>query len=139
MEPNERISKLLRLKRYEQPPGDFFEDFLAEFQLRQRAEVIHRPFIKVAWDRLCSVFTPPPLPRLALASSFAVAILAGISIFNWSGSEVDDSNPVNMSLAGGQNIQLGAPQKPANPAKPLTAVEYVLPAEVVSYASKRSF
>jgi len=139
MEPNESISKLLRLKRYEQPPEDYFEDFLAEFQLRQRAEVIHRPFLKVAWDRLRSVFTPPPIPRLALASSFALALIAGVSIFNWSGSEVDDSNPVNMSLAGGQNIQLGAPQKPSNPAKSLTTVQYVLPAEVASYASRRSF
>ena len=80
MEPNESISKLLRLKRYEQPPGEYFERFLGEFQLRQRAEVIHRPLFKVAWDRLRSAFTPPPIPRLALASSFAVAILAGTVI-----------------------------------------------------------
>lgn len=139
MEPNESISKLLRLKRYEQPPGDYFEDFLAEFQLRQRAEVIHRPLLKVAWDRLRSAFTPPPIPRLALASSFAVAILAGASIFQWSGPEVEDSNPVNLSLAAGQPIELGPRQTPANPAKPLATVEYVLPAEVASYASRHSF
>jgi hypothetical protein len=139
MEPNESISKLLRLKRYEQPPGEYFERFLGEFQLRQRAEVIHRPLFKVAWDRLRSAFTPPPIPRLALASSFAVAVLAGLSVFTWSGSEVDESPTVTATLASGQPIPSGAPQNAATPAKRLQTVQYVLPAEVVGYASKRTF
>jgi hypothetical protein len=73
---NNDISKLLRLKRYEQPPAEYFENFLAEFQLRQRAEVIHRPFFQIAWDRLCRFLTPPSMPRLAMAGSFAVAVIA---------------------------------------------------------------
>ena len=37
------VSKLLRLKRYEQPPPGYFDDFLREFQRRQRAEALRRP------------------------------------------------------------------------------------------------
>lgn len=139
MEHNESISKLLRLKRYERPPQDYFENFLGDFQLRQRAEVIHRPFFKVAWDRLSSAFTPPPIPRLALASSFAVAIIAGASVFTWSGTEADETPGVSMTLTSGQPIEIGAPQPAAPTAKPLQTVQYVLPAEVVSYASRRTF
>ena len=33
---NDEISRLLRLKRYEQPPPDYFENFLSEFRRRHR-------------------------------------------------------------------------------------------------------
>ena len=122
---NDNISKLLRLKRYEQPPEDYFENFLAEFQLRQRAEVIHRPFFRIAWDRLCHLLAPPNIPRLAMAGSFAVAVIATGSVLNWSDTETE------APLA--QNI-------PQVSSKSSSSVQYVLPAEVVTYASaRRSF
>lgn len=122
---NEHISKLLRLKRYEQPPEDYFENFLAEFQLRQRAEVIHRPFFRIAWDRLCHLLAPPNIPRLAMAGSFAVAVISTGSVLTWSDSETE------APLA--QNI-------PQVSSKSSSSVQYVLPAEVVTYASaRRSF
>ena len=122
---NNDISKLLRLKRYEQPPAEYFENFLAEFQLRQRAEVIHRPFFQIAWDRLCRFLTPPSMPRLAMAGSFAVAVIATGSVLTWSDTETE------APLA--QNI-------PQVSSKPSSSVQYVLPAEVVTYASaRRSF
>ncbi len=122
---NEHISKLLRLKRYEQPPEDYFENFLAEFQLRQRAEVIHRPFFRIAWDRLCHLLAPPNIPRLAMAGSFAVAVIATGSVLTWSDTETE------APLA--QNI-------PQVSSKSSSSVQYVLPAEVVTYASaRRSF
>ena len=122
---NDNISKLLRLKRYEQPPEDYFENFLAEFQLRQRAEVIHRPFFRIAWDRLCHLLAPPNIPRLAMAGSFAVAVIATGSVLTWSDTETEAPLP--------QNI-------PQVSSKSSSSVQYVLPAEVVTYASaRRSF
>ena len=122
---NDNISKLLRLKRYEQPPEDYFENFLAEFQLRQRAEVIHRPFFRIAWDRLCHLLAPPNIPRLAMAGSFAVAVIATGSVLTWSDTETEA--PLAQKI-------------PQVSSKSSSSVQYVLPAEVVTYASaRRSF
>jgi hypothetical protein len=137
---NDSISRLLRLKRYESPPEGYFEDFLSEFQLRQRAEVIHRPFFRIAWDRLCSLLTPPPFPRLAMAGSFAAAVIATGLVLNWDETDSPlDPTRLNMSLSDNAPIQIDSPQIPPASAKPLPTVQYVLPAEVVSYASRRSF
>ena len=137
---NASISRLLRLKRYESPPEGYFEDFLSEFQLRQRAEVIHRPFLRIAWDRLCSLLTPPSFPRLAMAGSFAAAVIATGLILNWDETDSPlDPTRLNMSLSDNAPIQIDSPQIPTASGKPLPTVQYVLPAEVVSYASRRSF
>ena len=35
------ISKLLELKKYEQPEEGFFDDFLQDFRMRQRQEMMN--------------------------------------------------------------------------------------------------
>ena len=40
---NDEIARLLRLKRYEQPPPDYFENFLSEFRRRRRDELLRQP------------------------------------------------------------------------------------------------
>lgn len=134
---NDTISKLLRLKRYEQPPEDYFENFLAEFQLRQRAEVIHRPFWRIAWDRLCYLLAPQGVPRLVAAGSFAVAVIACGTVMTWSD---DETNPFATSATTAANsTPLAAAAQSSKPSKSSSAVQYVLPTEVVTYASRRSF
>jgi hypothetical protein len=138
MEPNESVSRLLRLKRYEQPPPGYFEDFLAEFQSRQRAEVIQRPLWAIAWDRVARVLAPPTVPRLAMAGSFAAVVLASTLLL---GPETQVAPPVEMTRL---NLAASAPSLPLpktslRPARPLSSVQYVLPANPVGYASSRSF
>ena len=131
---NNDISKLLRLKRYEHPPEDYFENFLAEFQLRQRAEVIHRPFYRIAWDRLCHLLAPPNIPRLAMAGSFAVAVIASTSVLTWSDAETEEFAP-----SAAASLAQKATAEPKQSSNASSQVQYVLPAEVVTYASRRSF
>jgi hypothetical protein len=46
-----QIAKLLRLKRYEQPPPGYFENFLHEFHRRQRDELLRQPLWRICLDR----------------------------------------------------------------------------------------
>src|SRR4029077_20369618 len=73
MDEDANISKLLHLKRYEQPPTRYFDDFLREFQRRQRAEVLRRPAWAVFWDRIASIAPTFRVPQFAYA---AILILA---------------------------------------------------------------
>src|SRR2546423_9081359 len=45
------ITKLLRLKRYEQPPPGYFENFLHDFHRLQRDELLRQPLWRICVDR----------------------------------------------------------------------------------------
>jgi hypothetical protein len=45
------IARLLRLKRYEQPPPGYFENFLHEFHRRQRDQLLGEPLWRLCLDR----------------------------------------------------------------------------------------
>jgi hypothetical protein len=45
------ITKLLRLKKYEQPPPGYFENFLHEFHRRQRDELLREPLWRICFGR----------------------------------------------------------------------------------------
>jgi len=49
----ENIARLLRLKRYEQPPPGYFENFLHEFRRRRkREELLREPLWSICVDRV---------------------------------------------------------------------------------------
>jgi len=81
---DQTLSTLLRLKRYEQPPPGYFEDFLREFQTRQRVELLRRPAWRIALDRLDAFFNQSfTLARFTYATaSFAVLCVASALTFN---------------------------------------------------------
>ena len=49
----EKIARLLRLKRYEQPPPGYFENFLLEFRRRRRRdELLREPLWSICVERV---------------------------------------------------------------------------------------
>ena len=85
------ISKLLRLKRYEQPPPGYFEDFLHEFHRRQRDELLRQPIWSVMWQRLSdSLFrlNLPSLTSMPAAADSAADLRGGHLLEGLSGAGV---------------------------------------------------
>jgi len=71
----EQIGKLLRLKKYEQPPPGYFEDFLHEFHRRQRDELLREPVWRIALQRTQDFLFRLNIPGLASYPALATALV----------------------------------------------------------------
>jgi hypothetical protein len=80
MDEDLKVSKLLRLKRYEQPPPNYFDDFLREFQRRQRVAALRRPGWAIFWDRIVSIAPTFRVPQFAYATILMLAAAASVLI-----------------------------------------------------------
>jgi hypothetical protein len=72
-----RLQRLLALKRHEQPPPRYFDNFLNEFH-RRLAAAEHKPTV---WERLLGPLAEPPPGawRLGLTGAAAILLVAGLS------------------------------------------------------------
>jgi hypothetical protein len=80
---NDDIARLLRLKRYEQPPPAYFENFLHEFRRRQRDELRRQPPWRIWFERaqgFAVQYNVRSLASYAAGIAAAVACVAVISI-----------------------------------------------------------
>jgi hypothetical protein len=80
------IGTLLRLKKYEQPPPGYFEDFLHEFHRRQRDELLRQPIWSVLWQRLSDSLFRLNIPSLtsypaALAAVLVCAAVVSLKVY----------------------------------------------------------
>ena len=162
MKEEDDISKLLRLKRFEQPPPEYFDNFLRDFQDRQRAQLLREPVWRIAWDRLTAFFGEQMPVRLGYGfASAMVLVAAGITSMN-----ILESRPLALTAAREQvrpaavvqpaivakTIALAAPmnvssqlQLPGLPSldsaahTAFAAPRYVMDARPVSYEPSTSF
>ena len=75
-----RISALLRLKRFEQPPPGYFDQLLSEVHRRQRSELLRRPLWKIAVERMQVLFSEHSMGNLSYAGAMAMLLVAGIAV-----------------------------------------------------------
>jgi hypothetical protein len=71
----DQIGKLLRLKKYEQPPPGYFDNFLHEFHRRQRDELLKEPVWRIALQRAQDFLFRLNVPGLASYPAMATALL----------------------------------------------------------------
>jgi hypothetical protein len=71
----EQIGKLLRLKKYEQPPPGYFDNFLHEFHRRQRDELLQEPVWRIVLQRAQDFLFRLNVPGLASYPAMATALL----------------------------------------------------------------
>ncbi len=77
MTPEERLQALLRLKRHEKPPEGHFDEFLKDFQERQRQEILQRGSLSLLRERMETWFDGLRRPAVAwsLAGAYSLALL----------------------------------------------------------------
>ena len=78
----ESIQRIIRLKRYENPPEGYYEDFLQEFHYRQRAELLKPSLRTLLTERLTSMILEFRVPVSAYAGATALAVLASVAIWH---------------------------------------------------------
>jgi hypothetical protein len=109
MDEDLNVSKLLRLKRYEKPPPSYFDDFLREFQRRQRAEALRRPTWMVFWDRITSIAPTFRVPQFAYAAILVLAAGASTLIVTQQPAGFtakSDSSRTSLSLTASKPVTI---------------------------------
>src|SRR5262245_54246547 len=76
------IARLLRLKRYEQPPPGYFDNFLHEFHRRQRDELLRQPLWRICLERAHNLMLQLDARSLASYPTAIAAVLVCAAIFS---------------------------------------------------------
>ena len=95
-EKDNEISKLIGLKRYEKPEDGYFDDFLAEFQRRQRSELLQRSSRGLFVERLGTYFSDlfgSGRQQFAFAGAAACAVVGVGIFFTGAFDGTQDANP----------------------------------------------
>jgi len=78
----EQIGKLLRLKKFEQPPPGYFDNFLHEFHRRQRDELLREPIWRIALQRAQDFMFRLNIPGLASYPAMATALVVCAAVIS---------------------------------------------------------
>jgi len=77
----QKLSALLRLKRFEQPPPGYFDRLVQDVHRRQRADLLRRPLWQIAIERVQTFFGEHSMSRLQYGGAMAAVLVTGLSIF----------------------------------------------------------
>jgi hypothetical protein len=75
----EQLSALLRIKRFEQPPPQYFDRLLQDIHRRQRTELLRRPLWKIAAERMQTFFSEHSMGHLSYAGALAGVLVVGVA------------------------------------------------------------
>jgi hypothetical protein len=76
------IARLLRLKRYEQPPPGYFDNFLHEFHRRQRDELLRQPLWRICLERAQNFMSQLDIRSLASYPTAVAAVLVCAAVIS---------------------------------------------------------
>lgn len=157
-----RISALLRLKRFEQPPPGYFDQLLSDVHQRQRSELLRRPLWKIAVERVQVFFSEHSMGNLSYAGAMAALLVGGVAAIGLltpagippreAGQNIATNTAptpvVSAPLAGANRMLVAAPADGSrssvssprdNGAAANSAPRYIIDARPVSYEPAFSF
>jgi hypothetical protein len=79
---DDQIGKLLRLKKFEQPPPGYFDNFLHEFHRRQRDELLREPLWRIGLQRAQDFMFRLNVPGLASYPALATALVVCAAVIS---------------------------------------------------------
>ncbi len=103
------VQKLLRLKRYESPGEEYFEDFVSEFKDRQRSEMLQQSSVSLLTERASMWFNEIGPSKWLIPAGAAAAMAAGYVAFAPAKSE-QSNQPAQMAVR-----PVSENQQPADP------------------------
>src|SRR5688500_9969242 len=95
----EQLQALLRLKRYEMPPPDYFDGLLRDIHRRQRAELLRRPLWKIALERVQTFFGEHSMSPASYAGAMATLLILGVGVIGVMGPQGTMDGPAGNTLA----------------------------------------
>ena len=88
------VQDLLRLKRYEQPSDEYFEEFVDEFHRRQREDLVKRSARSLFMERLSVWFKELGMAKWAYGAGVAyAALMVGFMAWPRGGAEGPTAAP----------------------------------------------
>ena len=93
------IATLLRLKRYEQPPPGYFDNFLHEFHRRQRAELLKQPLWRIALQRAQDFMFQLNVSTLTSYPAAATAVVVCAAVLTLKVYQTPDAGTTNLAAA----------------------------------------
>jgi hypothetical protein len=153
------IGRLLRLKKYEQPPPGYFENFLHEFHRRQRDELLCQPLWKIALGRAQDFMMSLNVASLASYRVAVTAVLLCAAVISLKIYQTPQTPnvarltpivPAQSATDGGWSLaspvstritvtQPRSPLSPLSTHRPAAPPRYVLDSMPVSYESSLRF
>lgn len=104
----EDIATLLRLKRHEQPPPGYFDNFLHEFHRRQRAELLRQPLWKIALQRAHDFMFQLNIPALTSYPATATALVIVAAVISL--KVYQTPNTANVAVVTTPPVSVSAPE-----------------------------
>ena len=98
----QEIERLLRLKRYERPPEDFYQNFLEGFKERQRGEMLRQSARGLLCERVSTLLYGFG-PRHWMAAGGAATAVIAAGFFLIPGAE-ENTGTTRMEAAGASSL-----------------------------------
>ena len=73
----EQLTALLRIKRFEQPPPQYFDRLMESVHRRQREELLQRSLWRIAVERVQTFFSEHSMGSVSYAGAMGVALVIG--------------------------------------------------------------